>query len=408
MSAYRVRCTRMKLKTLPSTMNLKGKRILLRVDWNVPLTGGIRPDESLKIERSVETIKMLTKRGAVVVVLTHLGRPEKPDPHFSTKHLVSLLTHHYHLAVHFHPESVSQKESRAALEKSLQSAGVGSIHLLENVRFEKGEEKNEKRLAEAYASLGDLFINDAFASSHRAHVSVVGIAKCLPSFAGPGLQREGEAVQRLLEKPKKPFLCFIGGLKLSTKIPVLKTLVQLCDRVCIGGAMATPFLAAKGISVGASVMEKESLPLAKKLLAHKNISLPIDVMVTERVTPHPSLRSVFVEDIGSTDMIVDVGPRTLALWGKEIAAAKTILWNGPMGLVEVPACGAGSRFVVRAMARRPRNTVFTVAGGGDTLPVVLETRTQDRLSHVSTGGGALLEFLALKGKLPGLLPFIKK
>ncbi len=388
-------------------MNLRGKRVLLRVDWNVPLTGGIRPAESLKIERSLKTITMLTRRGAVVIVLTHLGRPDKPDPHFSTQHLVSLLEQEYHLPIQFHPNAIGEKKSCLLLGERLKEADAGSVHLLENVRFEKGEEKNDARLAKAYATVGQLFINDAFASSHRAHVSVVGIAKYLPGYAGPCLQAEVAFMQRLLVKPKQPFICIIGGLKLSTKIPVLHALLKRCDNVCIGGAMATPFLKARGFSIGASVMEAKTSSLAKQLLSQKNIVIPIDVVVTEHVSPRPKLRTVLVEDIASRDIIVDIGPRTLLLWGKMIRQAKTVLWNGPIGMVEIPSCGAGSRFIARTLARRPRNVAFTVAGGGDTLPVIMETHTQDHIGHVSTGGGALLEFLTSRGQLPGILPFIK-
>ncbi len=398
----------MSLRTLPTGMVLQGKRVLLRLDWNVPLSGGVRPDASLKIERSLDTISGLTKRGAIVVVLTHLGRPEKADPHFSTKHLVSLLHYHYRLSVHFHPESVSRIADHTALMEVLSSASAGSVHLLENVRFQEGEEKNDKKLAKAYACLGHVFINDAFASCHRKHASVVGIAAHLPSYAGPQLFEEVRALSRLLQKPKRPFIAIIGGLKVSTKIPVLQALVRMGDRVYIGGAMATPFLKAQGHVIGASVMEKGSMTLAKKMLSYKQLQLPLDVMVTDHLSPHPKLRSVLVEDIASQDFIVDVVPRTLAAWAKDIRGAKTLLWNGPVGMVEIPACGAGSRFVARAMARRSASSAFTIAGGGDTLPTILATHTQDRLGHVSTGGGALLEFLALHGKLPGILPLLKK
>ena len=397
----------MKFKTIPVGMRLQGKRILLRVDWNVPLTGGILPEESLKIERSLETIESLTARGAIVIVLTHLGRPEKPDPHFSTKHLSTLLHHHYRIPVVFHGERVGKKEERTVLEAALKTASAGSVHLLENVRFEKGEETNDRTLAKAYASLADVFVNDAFASSHRKHVSVVGIADHLPGYAGPSLQAEVKALERLLEKPKKPFVCVIGGGKLSTKLPVLTTLYKICDRVCVGGAMATAFIAAKGLPVGMSLMEKGSAAMAKKLLAQKNIMIPIDVVVTSKLGSHPKLRSCEITDVASDEMIVDIGPKTLVAWGKELKSASTILWNGPIGLVEIEACGAGSRFIARAIARRATSKAYGVAGGGDTLPVIMKTHTQKKFDHVSTGGGALLEFLTNKGMLPGIKPFIK-
>lgn len=397
----------MTLRTLSKTQTLKGKRVLLRVDWNVPLRHGLLPEESLKIERSLPTIRELSRRGAVVIVLTHLGRPTKRERALSTEHLLPLLKTHYQLSLSFHSASVSKEDERGALLASLKEAAPGSVHLLENVRFEKGEEKNDLTLAKAYASIGDLFVNDAFASSHRAHASVVGIAKKLPSYAGPALAEEVCALSTLLNKPKKPFIAIIGGLKVSTKIPVLQSLLAVCDRVLVGGAMATTLGLALKRPSGKSFVEKTSLAAVKAIVKQKKLVLPADVVVTERLTDHPKLRRVLAEKIGKQDIIVDVGPRTLFAWGKEIAAAKTILWNGPVGVAEVPACGAGSRFLARAIADRAQGNAFVVVGGGDTLPIVAATKTTARFDHVSMGGGATLEFLAKKGKLPGLLPLKK-
>src|SRR5574337_846729 len=214
----------MTLRTLSAGMKLKGKRVLVRVDWNVPLLGGWQPEESLKIERSLSTIHALQKRGAVIIALTHIGRPEGREHKYSTEHLIPLLAARYKLHAAYHSASVSRKDEFALLQEALSEAAPGSVHLLENVRFENGEEKNDPKLAKAYAALGQLFINDAFASSHRSHASVVGIAKQLPAYAGPALAEEVGVLQRLVQKPGKPFLAIIGGLKLSTKIPVLESL----------------------------------------------------------------------------------------------------------------------------------------------------------------------------------------
>lgn len=403
------------LRTLSSKASLKGRTVIVRVDWNVPTRqpalrdAGVpmERDASLKIERSIPLLKGLKKRGAKIVVLTHLGRPAKRDRRFSTKPLVALLRDAYGLELVHHAESVTNQVERATLASKIALAVPGSIHLLENVRFLKGEEQNDKQLAQAYAELGDLFVNDAFASCHRAHVSVVGIAKLLPSYAGPSLVTEVSSLVRLLDHPKSPFVAVIGGVKLSTKLPVIEALCRACDRVMIGGAMATAFFKAQKIETGKSVFEKEGIVLAKKLLNQKNLLLPEDVVVTTKVTSSPALRRVSVGAIGKQDMIVDVGPKTLKAWGDVIGRASTLVWNGPVGLVECAPCGFGSRFLARTIGARAKGKAFGVAGGGDTLPVIHATKTEHHFDFVSTGGGAMLDFLALKGKLPGLMVLLR-
>ncbi len=393
---------------LPSRGSLRGKVVLVRVDWNVPLLGGLTPEESLKIERSLPTLRMLARRGAIVVALTHLGRPKKRESHFSTSRLATLVSRHYRLPIQFHGESVSEEKARTSLQKFLRSAPVGSIHLLENVRFEKGEETNDVRLAKQYATLGDLFVNDAFASSHRAHASVVGLAKRLPSYAGPALLEEIKHLEHVLDKARHPFVVVVGGLKLSTKIPLLKSILPLCDQLLIGGAMAVTFAAASKKRIGKSFVEKEAFSDARILAKNRKIVLPLDAAVTERVVPEPSLRYVSMDAIAKNDIIVDIGPKTLRAWGDVLKGARTILWNGPVGIAEVHACGFGSRFLARIISRQARGKAFALAGGGDTLPIIVETRTADAFDFVSTGGGAMLEFLAKKGRLPGLIGLLGK
>lgn len=397
----------MRLRTLPATKNLKGQRVLLRLDWNIPLEGGIEPEASLKVERSLQTIKALMSRGAIVIVMTHLGRPKKREASLSTKRLVPLLKEAYDLDVTFHGLSVGDKLERIKLQKALSAAEPGSIHLLENVRFEPGEEKNLASLTKAYASLADLFINDAFASCHRAHVSVVGIAKQLPSFAGPSLEAEVKALSALLTKPKRPFVAIIGGKKLSTKIPIITTLLKTCDSVMVGGAMAHACLVARGLPIGASYVETEALPAAKKLLTSKNLLLPKDLIVTNKIKEGAVLRRVAVEALGKKDVSVDVGHATLKDWGERLQSAKTILWNGPVGVTEVKEMGAGSRFLARVIGAQSKGRTLGIAGGGDTIPVIQATKTQDWFDFVSTGGGAMLEFLTQKGHLPGITPLLK-
>jgi 3-phosphoglycerate kinase len=263
-------------------------------------------------------------------------------------------------------------------------------------------------IAKAWASLGDIFINDAFAASHRAHASVVGVAKLLPSYAGPSFVQEVERLGRLLEKPSSPFVAIIGGKKLSTKIPVLKELLARCDRVLVGGAMATPFLAAQKLQVGKSYLEKASITEAGKLLKKSGLLLPVDVMVADKLVTSPKLKRVTVDAVGKKDIIVDIGPATLAQWATIIAGAKTILWNGPVGWTECKPCGSGSRFIARMIGTRAKGPAFGVAGGGDTLPVLADTKAAKWFDFISTGGGAMLEFIAQKGRLPGITALLRK
>ncbi len=397
----------MNLRTLPKTKKLKGQRILVRVDWNIPLESEMEPEALLKIERSLVTIHDLAKRGAIVILLTHLGRPKKRDMGLSTKQLVPIVKRLYGLELTFHKEVVSDKVERGRLLKAFSDAQAGSVHLLENVRFEEGEEKNSVALSKAYAALGDLFVNDAFASCHRSHVSVVGIAKQLPSFAGSSLQEEVKMLSVFLKKPQRPFVAVIGGKKLTTKLPVIKALLKMCDAVMVGGAMSHACFSAQGISIGGSYVEKEGIAEAKKLLQAPNLFLPTDVMLAKNLSKEAELVRSAVSSIGKKMLMVDAGPATLKAWAKKIQGAKTVLWNGPIGVTEIKSMGAGSRFLARVIGARSRGAAFGVAGGGDTIPVIMQTKTQDWFDFVSTGGGAMLEFIVLKGCLPGLVPLLK-
>lgn len=392
----------MNLRTLPVSAKIEGKRILVRVDWNVPLEQRMAPEESLKIARTLPMIHALADRGAIIVLLTHLGRPNGRDLSLSTMRLLPLLKT-FGLQPRHHSASVSRSDERAALVASLLEARPGSIHLLENVRFEPGEERNNPKLVRAYAEIGELFINDAFASSHRAHASVVGLAKALPSYAGSSLMLEEKHLRRLLHNPKRPFMAVIGGLKLSTKIPVLQALLATCDRVMIGGAMATTFAAARGWETGASFVEKAAIPLAKRLLKEQHLVLPDQVVVADALRHGAKHRTTALSKIGAKEIVVDIAPSTLKDWYASWKTAKTIVWNGPIGVMEIPEFGAGSRLTARALAACAKGRAFVVAGGGDTVPILFTTKTEEDFDAVSTGGGALLEYLATGGKLPGMV-----
>lgn len=378
--------------------------MLVRVDWNVPIKGKT-VTECEKIERTVPLIRELRKRGAVTILMTHLGRPKGRDKSCSTKILAPFVEGCSGVEVQYLDADLSTATGAKALKDRVASFEPGDVVLLENVRFQPGEEEGKVQLAKRYAACADLFVNDAFASCHRVHVSVVGIARELPAYAGPALEAEVSALTKLLSKPKRPYYAFIGGSKLSTKIEVIDRLITIADKVFIGGAMAHVFFAAQNIPIGASYIEAEGIKLAKKFLKKtKKIVLPIDVVVAKKIAPDVHPHVVEVGKIGAKEMIGDIGPETSQAWSAEIKKASTIIWNGPVGVIEIPAFSHGSLVLVQSMASRGKGKAFCVVGGGDTLPVVEQSGMAEHIDHVSTGGGAMLEFIALNGKLPGLKP----
>lgn len=398
----------MQLRVLSPKKNLTGKRVFLRVDWNVPLgslsaSSDFRGEESLKISRSIKTIKKLAKRGAIVLVATHIGRPKKREEALSTQHLLPLVTTRYDLPLHFLGDVLDTQSGLTAAQERLRAAPPGRIYLLENVRLYPGEVKNDPKLARAFASLADLFINDAFASCHPTkHASVFGIAKQLPSYAGPELVSEIAALERLGIKPGRPYIAIIGGAKISTKVDVLVALLHLADQVFIGGAMANVFFAARGLEIGKSFVEKEGIMIARKLLKNKKIILPRDVVVAKKLAIGISARAIDVTSVRKTDVIGDIGPETMRAWSQEIKMAQTILWNGPLGAAEIPAFSHGSLVIARTIAARSKGPAYGIVGGGDTLPIAFATGMSEWYDHLSTGGGAMLEFIAKKGRLPGI------
>ncbi len=391
----------MKLPVLSSAKNLKGQRIFLRVDWNVPVKGAFASEDSLKLTQPLAYIKQLAERGAIVLIATHLGRPKGREAELSASRLATRLSTH-NFNPQFLGEALDTKEGLAKAQDLVQRAKPGKVFLLENVRFYAGEEKNDPKLAKAYASLADIFVNDAFASSHRKHASIVGIAKPLPHFAGPDLVKEVAALEKLLLKPKHPYLAIIGGAKLTTKLPIIKTLLKIADKVLIGGAMAHAFYAAKRMEIGKSFVEKEGISVARKMLKNPKIVLPLDAVVAKKVAPGAAARTALVSAIKKSDAIGDIGPKTMLAWSAEIRKAKTLVWNGPLGVADIPAFSHGSLVIARAMAMRSKGKAYGVVGGGDTLPVIAASGMGEWFDYVSTAGGAMLEFIANRGKLPGL------
>ncbi|MDF1497034.1 MAG: phosphoglycerate kinase [Patescibacteria group bacterium] len=399
------------MKSLPSLnkkTSLRGKRVLLRVDWNIPLHTVPTEGDLLKIEQSAETINWLKKQGAITIVLTHLGRPKGHDEKLSTVRLLPFAEAYLSDPVMFCGEDLTTEEGMIATEQCLMSTKNGGVVLLENVRFYDGEEINDKKLATLYASLADIYINDAFASCHRKHTSVSAITKFLPHYAGQNILNEVQAISKLINKPKKPFVAIVGGAKLSTKMPVISALVKKADHVLIGGAMAHAFLRAKRIEIGKSYLEDGSVSLATKLIKNKKIMIPEDVIVGKSIKPGAVVRRSDIKDVKKSEMIGDIGPKTMQSWSAIIKSAQTILWNGPVGVVEIPSFMHGSLVLGYAVASRSRGKTYGVVGGGDTVPVALATGMEEWFDHISTGGGALLEFIANNGKIPGLISLFEK
>jgi phosphoglycerate kinase len=378
---------------------LRGRRALVRVDFNVPLDGDRITDDT-RIRAAAPTIKLLIDGGARVVLLSHLGRPKaKVEPKYSlapvAKHLAKVLN----VPVHFFGET----DTEAAVDAT-RTLTDGEVLLLENTRFLPGEEKNDETLSQAFARLGDFYVNDAFGTAHRAHSSTAGVAAFLrPAVAGLLMQKELDYLGHALEKPKRPFIAILGGSKISGKIDVIEALLPKVDGILIGGAMACTFFEAMELETGTSLVEDDRVEMAEDLIerAGFRLTLPHDAMVAgsidEAASAHPVKRDAIPED----EAMLDIGPDSAASYARAILTAKTIVWNGPMGVFEKPPLDAGTMAVARAMAEATKKGATTIVGGGDSAAAVEQAGLASQMSHVSTGGGASLEFLEGK-KLPGV------
>jgi phosphoglycerate kinase len=366
---------------------------LLRADFNVPLHDG-RIEDDLRITAAVPTIAYLRSRGAEVVCCSHLGRPKgKVEPEYSLAPVARRLGELLRVEVPLSPE-VTGFES---LSRS-QSLEPGDVMLIENLRFDPGEEANDPAFAANLAELGDVYVDDAFGAAHRAHASIVGPPLVLPSAAGLLLAREVEALGALLGEPKRPFVAILGGVKVSDKLGVLDALLERCDTVLIGGAMAFTFLAAQGAHVGDSLVQDDQVAHCRALLKTGRIEVPTDVVVAAEMSADAPTRHVRAQSIPDGLQGFDIGPETAGHYADVIAGAATVLWNGPMGVFEMEPFAAGTRTVAGAVADCRG---FTVVGGGDSASAVRQFALADRIDHVSTGGGASLELIEL-GDLPGL------
>ncbi|MGQ0805542.1 MAG: phosphoglycerate kinase [Actinomycetota bacterium] len=366
----------------------------MRADFNVPLRDGTVEDD-LRITTVLETVQWLREHRASIVACGHLGRPKgKPDPPFSMAPVAARLGELLGIEVPLAPETIVGPK----VHPLAASLAPGEVLMLENLRFHPGETENDPAFATNLSELGDAYVNEAFGASHRSHASIVGPPRVLPSAGGRLLFREVEVMSRLLTEPARPFVAVLGGAKVSDKLGVIDALLDRCDTILVGGAMAFTFLVAGGGDVGDSLVEPDMVGECKRLLETDRVRIPVDIVVAQDVSNEAETRIVSADAIPAGWKGLDVGPETAAIFADAIGAAATVLWNGPMGVFEVAPFAAGTHTVAEAVAEAPG---FTVVGGGDSAAAVRQMGVADQIGHVSTGGGATLEFIE-RGGLPGL------
>jgi phosphoglycerate kinase len=383
-------------------LDVADRRVLVRVDLNVPMKDG-KVTDATRLVRAATTLAELADKRAKVVIMSHFGRPKGPDPKLSLGQLLEPLRGVLPgRAVSFAPDCIGPVAAAA-----VDALKPGELVLLENLRFHKGEEANDLAFVRALAALGDAYVNDAFSAAHRAHASTTGLATVLPAAAGRLMQAELEALATALEHPERPVVAVVGGAKVSTKLELLGNLVAKVERLIIGGAMANTFIYAAGGAVGASLCEKDLADTARAIVARAEargcaIVLPVDGVVAPRLDGAAPRAVVPADQVPPDRMMLDVGPESVALFGSEIAAARTVVWNGPVGAFEVPPFDAGTTALAHVVADATRaGRLTSVAGGGDTVAALAHAGVVDRLTYVSTAGGAFLEWL--EGKtLPGV------
>lgn len=379
---------------------LRGKRVVIRADFNVPLDESCEITDDIRIRAALPTIQLILERGGRPIILSHLGRPKgKPELKYSLQPVAKRITQLTGKKVCF-VESTNSDEAMAASN----SIPDGEILLLENTRFLAGEEKNDPRLARALSELGDVFVNDAFGAAHRAHASTAGIAEHLrPAVAGLLMEKELDYLGGALDNPARPFIAILGGAKISGKIDVIEQLLPKVDGLLIGGAMACTFYRAMGLEIGRSLVEPERVEMAKKLIDRGGFKLtvPHDAVVAPSMEDRAKAHVVRRDGIPANEMMLDIGTATAESYGRAIAAAKTIIWNGPMGVFETPPFDQGTLAIANAMAAATAKGATTIVGGGDSAAAVAAAGLESRMSHVSTGGGASLELLEGR-KLPGV------
>ena len=376
-------------------IEVQGKRVLVRVDFNVPMQDGQITDDR-RIRESLPTIQYLLERGATVILMSHFGRPKgQRDPKYSLRPVAARLEQLLGRPVHFFEDCIG-----AAVEAGVASLPPNSVALLENVRFYPQEEANDPEFARALARLGEVYVNDAFGSAHRAHASTEGVAHYLPAVAGLLMEKELRYLGQALADPERPFVAILGGAKVHDKIGVIQNLLPKVDTLLIGGGMAFTFLKAQGYEIGRSLLDADSLEFAAQMLqgAGEKIILPTDVVVAPALEPNVPTQTVPVSQIPPDQMGLDIGAATAQAFREAVQAARTVVWNGPLGAFETPPFEQGTRAVMHALAQ---SGAVSILGGGDTAAAAEQLGFADKMTHISTGGGASLEFL--EGKtLPGV------